>query len=58
MRTLLLQGEHATEEDLKAIDKKIKDVVNESAEFAKNSPEPALDELWTDIYATEIPQEA
>lgn len=58
VRTLLLQGEHATEEDLKAIDKKIKDVVNESAEFAKNSPEPALDELWTDIYATEIPQEA
>ncbi len=58
VRTLLLQGEHATEEDLKAIDKKIKDVVNESAEFAKTSPEPALDELWTDIYATEIPQEA
>ena len=58
VRTLLLQGEHATEEDLKAIDKKIQDVVNESAEFAKNSPEPALDELWTDIYATEIPQEA
>lgn len=58
VRTMLLQGEHATEEDLKAIDKKIKDVVNDSAEFAKNSPEPALDELWTDIYATEIPQEA
>ncbi len=58
VRTMLLQGNHATEEDLKAIDKKIKDVVNESAEFAKNSPEPALDELWTDIYATEIPQEA
>ncbi|ASM71929.1 MULTISPECIES: pyruvate dehydrogenase (acetyl-transferring) E1 component subunit alpha [Roseobacteraceae] len=58
VRTLLLQGEHATEEDLKAIDKKIKDIVNDSAEFAKNSPEPALDELWTDIYATEIPQEA
>ena len=58
VRTMLLQGDHATEEDLKAIDKKIKDVVNESAEFAKNSPEPALDELWTDIYATEIPQEA
>ncbi|MDB4212591.1 pyruvate dehydrogenase (acetyl-transferring) E1 component subunit alpha, partial [Ascidiaceihabitans sp.] len=42
---------HATEDDLKTIDKDIKAVVNESAEFAKNSPEPALEELWTDIYA-------
>jgi pyruvate dehydrogenase E1 component alpha subunit len=25
--------------------------VNESAEFAKESPEPDLSELWTDIYA-------
>jgi pyruvate dehydrogenase E1 component alpha subunit len=25
--------------------------VNESAEFAKESPEPDLAELWTDIYA-------
>ena len=48
---MLLTGKHATEDDLKAIDKDIKAVVNESAEFAKNSPEPALEELWTDIYA-------
>jgi pyruvate dehydrogenase E1 component alpha subunit len=26
-------------------------LVNESAEFAKESPEPDLSELWTDIYA-------
>ncbi|MGB5864352.1 MAG: pyruvate dehydrogenase (acetyl-transferring) E1 component subunit alpha [Sulfitobacter sp.] len=58
IRSLLLTGKHATEEDLKTIDKDIKAIVNESAEFAKNSPEPHLDELWTDIYATEIPQEA
>ena len=44
------------EEELKALDKEIKDVVNDSAEFAKESPEPALDELWTDIYADELPQ--
>jgi pyruvate dehydrogenase E1 component alpha subunit len=25
--------------------------VNEAAEFAKESPEPDLSELWTDIYA-------
>ena len=51
VRDLLLTGKHCSEEDLKAIDKDIKAVVNESAEFAKQSPEPALDELWTDIYA-------
>ncbi|OYX44342.1 MAG: pyruvate dehydrogenase (acetyl-transferring) E1 component subunit alpha [Rhodobacterales bacterium 32-67-9] len=51
VRELLLQGGHATDDDLKAIDKEIKAVVNEAAEFAKESPEPALEELWTDIYA-------
>jgi len=58
VRQLLLTGKHASEEDLKAIDKEIKEIVNEAAEFAKESPEPATDELWTDIYATEVPQEA
>jgi len=58
VRILLLEGNHASEDDLKAIDKEIKKVVNESADFAKESPEPHLDELWTDIYATEVPQEA
>ncbi len=51
VRDMLLTGKHATEEDLKAIDKDIKAIVNESAEFSKESPEPALSELWTDIYA-------
>ncbi|MFY0679799.1 MAG: pyruvate dehydrogenase (acetyl-transferring) E1 component subunit alpha [Thalassovita sp.] len=51
VREMLLTGKHATEEDLKAIDKEIKDIVNQSADFAKESPEPALSELWTDIYA-------
>ncbi|KGM86601.1 MAG: pyruvate dehydrogenase (acetyl-transferring) E1 component subunit alpha [Roseovarius sp.] len=58
VRELLVSGGHATEEDLKAIDKEIKDVVNASAEFAKESPEPALEELWTDIIADAAPQNA
>ena len=53
VRELLLQGKHATEDDLKAIDKEIKDIVNQAAEYAKESPEPSLDELWTDIYAAD-----
>ncbi len=51
VRELLLQGKHATEDDLKAIDKDIKAVVSDAADFARESPEPALEELWTDIYA-------
>ncbi|SDN34179.1 pyruvate dehydrogenase E1 component alpha subunit [Lutimaribacter pacificus] len=58
VRDLLLQGNHATEDDLKAIDKEIKAIVNDSADFARESPEPALDELWTDIYADTAPQNA
>ena len=51
VRELLLQGKHASEDDLKSIDKEIKEIVNEAADFARESPEPALDQLWTDIYA-------
>ncbi len=51
VRELLIQGNHATDDELKAIDKEIKVIVNEAAEFSKESPEPALEELWTDIYA-------
>ncbi len=51
VRDLLVGAGLASDEDLKAIDKAIKDIVNESAEFAKDSPEPDLSELWTNIYA-------
>jgi pyruvate dehydrogenase E1 component alpha subunit len=51
IRSILLTGSHASADDLKKIDKEIKDIINESAEFAKTSPEPDLSELWTDIYA-------
>jgi pyruvate dehydrogenase E1 component alpha subunit len=50
VRDLLVQGGLASEEDLKGIDKEIKAIVNEAAEFSKDSPEPPLSELWTDIY--------
>ena len=58
VRELLLQGKHATEDDLKAIDKEIKEIVNQAAEFSKESPEPSLNELWTDIYADYEPEKA
>ncbi len=51
VRELLLTGKYAAEDDLKAIDKEIKEIVNQAAEFSKESPEPSVEELWTDIYA-------
>ncbi len=38
-----------TEDDLKVIDKEIKAIVKETEEFSKTSPEPAPEELWTDV---------
>ena len=57
VRQLLLTGSHASEDELKAVDREIKEIVNAAAEFAKESPEPDEAELWTDIYAEEAPQE-
>ena len=37
------------EDRLKEIDKRIRAAVSESADFAENSPEPSLDELYTDV---------
>ena len=57
VRDLLLTGKHASEDDLKDIDKEIKGIVNDAAQFAQDSPEPSLEELWTDVYAEDMPQE-
>ena len=48
LRDLLLR-EGVDEAGLKQIDQKVKGVVTEAADFALASPEPELDELFTDI---------
>ena len=48
-RKLLLDKGHATEDSLKEIDREIKVIVTEAAEFAQQSPEPDPSELWTDV---------
>ena len=45
----MMQDAGVAEEDLKAIDKEIKAIVNEAATFSQESPEPHVDELWTDV---------
>jgi len=37
------------EDDLKMIDRDVRQIINRAAEFATESPEPALEELYTDI---------
>ena len=51
VRDLLLSQNMADEQELKNIDSKIKKIVNESAEVARNGSEPHESELWTDVYA-------
>ena len=49
LRAVLLGMKVIDDEDFKALDKKIKEIVMESADFAQASPEPDPSELWTDI---------
>jgi len=42
-----------SEDELKDIDKDIRAIINEAAEFAQQSPEPDPAELWTDVLAKE-----
>ena len=37
------------EDELKAIDKEIKDIVVEAAKFAEEAPEPEAGRLYTDV---------
>ena len=49
-RKRLIEAGLATEDELKTIEKNVRDIVIEAAEFAQAGPEPDPSELWTDIY--------
>lgn len=49
LRDMILKTRVADEAALKVIDRDIKAIVTEAAEFAKESPEPQVAELYTDI---------
>jgi len=49
VKARLVQKKWSSEEDLKAIDKKVRDVVADAADFAQSDPEPDPSELWTDV---------
>jgi pyruvate dehydrogenase E1 component alpha subunit len=42
-----------SEDELNAMDKRVHEEVDDAADFADQSPEPGIDELYTDVYAEE-----
>ena len=49
VRTRLMKEHGTSEDELKAMDGKIRGIVAEAADFAQSNPEPDPSELWTDI---------
>jgi pyruvate dehydrogenase E1 component alpha subunit len=49
LRALVLKRKGVDEQDLKALDAEIKEIITAAAEFAQASPEPDPSELYTDI---------
>lgn len=57
LKDRIVSAGFGTEEDIKELDKKAKAEVDDAVEWAKNSPEPKLSDLWTHVYAkgSEVP---
>jgi len=53
VRSTILKQKFAKEEDLKNIESKIKEVVNDAVKFAEESPYPDPSELFKDVYMQE-----
>jgi pyruvate dehydrogenase E1 component alpha subunit len=49
VRKRILDGGLAGEDELKAIDSRVREAMNAAAEFAQSDPEPDPSELWTDV---------
>ncbi|HEY6669729.1 MAG TPA: thiamine pyrophosphate-dependent enzyme, partial [Methyloceanibacter sp.] len=49
LRKRIVDAGHASEDQLKEIDREVRAVINEAAEFAQQDPEPELAELYTDV---------
>src|SRR6187402_1929333 len=49
-RKRILDRGFASDDDLKQIEKRVREVVTDAADFATNDPEPDVAELWTDVY--------
>ncbi len=50
---VLVENGLASEAELKELDKEVKGIVSEAADFAQTSAEPDPEALWTDVYTEE-----
>lgn len=53
IKKIITDSGYFKEDDFKSVEKEIKEIVNESAEFSQESPEPDEFELYTDVLAEE-----
>ncbi len=53
LRSQIIEGKHFSEDEMKKLENEIRDIVNDSAEFAKDSPLPDESELMTDVFIGE-----
>jgi pyruvate dehydrogenase E1 component alpha subunit len=49
VRRRLAETHKMSEDELKKVDAKVREIVNDAAEFATHDPEPDVSELWTDV---------
>ncbi|MDM8335782.1 pyruvate dehydrogenase (acetyl-transferring) E1 component subunit alpha [Wolbachia pipientis] len=50
LKKYMIDDKIASEDECEAIDKEVRDLVKKSEDFAKNSQELSVDELYTDVY--------
>ena len=50
---IIKEKNYATEDEIKAIDKEVKDLVKECEKFAEESPYPELNQLYDMVYEQE-----
>lgn len=56
MKAYIANETAVQEDELKAIDKRVRDKIAQVVDRCKESAEPDEDQLWTDVYTTEAPK--
>ena len=50
---VIIENKYATDEEIAAIDKQVKDLVNECEKFAEESPYPETQQMYDMVYEQE-----
>lgn len=50
-KSYITENKVLSDSEIKEIESQIKSIIAETVEFAENSPEPEVSELWTDVYS-------